>query len=510
MSVHNTVFISYRRTNIYTARAVYQTLKQHDYDVFLDYDSIDNGSFERIILSQIRARGHFLLILTPDTLERCTSPQDWVRREIECALDSKRNIVPLMFDQFNFETHAQPYLSGKLTQLPAYNSLNIYADYFEEGMQKLIDRFLSQPIDTVPHPIDVIMSTVPESKISLDDLRLAEEAIEEGKQLVQQEKWKDAWQSFSTALKVNPQYADAYYERGLIAKQFDRLDLAIDQMTQCIEHDSLNFQAFRARGEFYLEQNDYISAITDFSSALRLNPPYVSAYMGRGQARMKRGDYSRATDDFEKALQLAPRHPTIQKLLDKARKKRKKATNPVKRMGAMLGVTEDDYVPETAYEYYKRGTKLPIEAYDDRIADFSKAIELNPEFRQAYFSRGSTYYHHSKFDKALADDTMCIDLAPDGYIAYSNRAEVYLAMKDFEHAFDDLEKALTIRPDNIYAEAILAITLFHRGNIEEAEKLWLQLEDDNRVHRNLDRTADMLNWHPNIKELAQGLIDTLD
>jgi len=510
MSVQKTVFISYRRTNIYTARAVYQTLKQHDYDVFLDYDSIDNGSFERIILSQIRARGHFLLILTPDTLERCTSPQDWVRREIECALDSKRNIVPLMFDQFNFATHAQPYLTGKLEQLPAYNSLNIYADYFEEGMQKLIDRFLSQPINTVPHPVNIVTPTIPESKISLDDLRLAEEAIDDGKRLVKQEKWKDAWQAFSKALKVNPQYADAYYERGLIAKQFDRLDLAIEQMTQCIEHDDLNFQAFCARGEFYLEQKDYLSAITDFSSALRLNPPYVSAYTGRGQARMKRGDFTRAVQDFEKAIQLAPHHPTIEALLDKAKKKRNKATNPVKRMGTMLGVTGADHVPETAYEYYKRATKLPIEAYDDRIADLTQAIELNPEFRQAYFSRGSTYYHHSKFEESLADDTMCIDLLPDGYIAYANRAEVYLAMHDFDNAYKDLNKSLKFRPDNVFAEAALAIALFHMGQLEDAEKIWLRLEKSKQVHRNVERTADMLNWHPNITELAQALVDALD
>ena len=143
MPVQKTVFISYRRANIYTARAVYQELRQHNFDTFLDYNSIDNGSFERTILNQIRARGHFLLILTPETLERCTSPEDWVRREIECALDSKRNIVPLMFDEFNFAEHAIPYLSEKMESLQFYNSLRIHGDYFEEGIQRL-GRPLSQ------------------------------------------------------------------------------------------------------------------------------------------------------------------------------------------------------------------------------------------------------------------------------------------------------------------------------------------------------------------------------
>ena len=98
MQIEKTVFISYRRTNTYMARAVYQNLTAHGYDCFLDSESIDAGSFERIILNQIAARAHFIVILTPSALERCAEPGDWLRREIEYALENKRNIVPLMFE----------------------------------------------------------------------------------------------------------------------------------------------------------------------------------------------------------------------------------------------------------------------------------------------------------------------------------------------------------------------------------------------------------------------------
>src|SRR5215510_13741316 len=111
MQVEKTVFISYRRTNAMTARAVYQHLKARRYDCFLDYESIDSGLFERIILNQIAARAHFIVILTPSALERCADPNDWLRREIEYALEMKRNIVPLMFDRFSFDD-VQKYLVG--------------------------------------------------------------------------------------------------------------------------------------------------------------------------------------------------------------------------------------------------------------------------------------------------------------------------------------------------------------------------------------------------------------
>ena len=64
MANQNTVFISYRRTNTWTAQAIYQYLDANGYDVFFDVDSIRTGDWLEIILSQIRARAHFILILS--------------------------------------------------------------------------------------------------------------------------------------------------------------------------------------------------------------------------------------------------------------------------------------------------------------------------------------------------------------------------------------------------------------------------------------------------------------
>ncbi len=80
----------------------FSNLTHHGYDVFLDFNGIASGDFERVILENIHARAHFLVILTPSALERCSEPGDWLRREIETALDARRNIVPLMLESFDF------------------------------------------------------------------------------------------------------------------------------------------------------------------------------------------------------------------------------------------------------------------------------------------------------------------------------------------------------------------------------------------------------------------------
>src|SRR5690349_20558116 len=96
--VEKTVFISYRRTNAPWALAIFQNLTHYKYDVFIDYEGIASGDFETAILENIKSRSHFVVLLTPSALERCGEPGDWFRREIETALDLKRNIVPLMLE----------------------------------------------------------------------------------------------------------------------------------------------------------------------------------------------------------------------------------------------------------------------------------------------------------------------------------------------------------------------------------------------------------------------------
>lgn len=183
--IEKTVFISYRRTDVYTALAVYENLKNQGYDVFFDYRSISSGDFEQIIISNIRARAHFLLILTPTALDRCSEPGDWLRREIELAIDEKRNIIPLLFKGFQFSNPAiSEKLIGKLKNISRYNGLNVHEDYFDEAMQRLRSQFLNIPLDTVLHPVSTeVLKVVRDEQVAADR---ALEQIDDVKGLVGQ------------------------------------------------------------------------------------------------------------------------------------------------------------------------------------------------------------------------------------------------------------------------------------------------------------------------------------
>lgn len=169
-SIEKTVFISYRRKDNYEALAVYQYLTSRHYDVFLDYTSIPSGDFEQIIVSNIKARAHFVVILTPTALDRCSEPGDWLRREIETAIDEKRNIIPLFFDDFSFSAPGvAEKLTGKLGAIRRYNGLDVPPHYFTAAMERLCDQYLNVPLDAVIHPVPTeVRKAVREERVATD------------------------------------------------------------------------------------------------------------------------------------------------------------------------------------------------------------------------------------------------------------------------------------------------------------------------------------------------------
>ena len=151
--IEKTVFISYRRANKPWALFIYQNLTNNGFDVFIDFQNINSGNFETVILDNIKARAHFVVVLTPSALEDCNNPGDWLRREIEFALDEKRNIVPLMVEGFDFGTPlVKKALTGKLTMLSQINGLRIPDDYPFEAMDRLRKRYLNVALSDVAIP----------------------------------------------------------------------------------------------------------------------------------------------------------------------------------------------------------------------------------------------------------------------------------------------------------------------------------------------------------------------
>lgn len=365
MQVEKTVFISYRRVDIFHALAIYHKLQGSGFDVFYDYQSIKSGSFEQIILKQIALRAHFLVLLTPQALKRCQEPDDWLRREIEYAIDLKRNVVPLLFDQFSFRD-AQPYLTGKLALLSSYNALRIPADYFAEAMERLYNDFLNIPLELVPHPIKPDPNATPLRPPTRPSWRVnLQTCLERGNMRYDIGDYDGAISAYTDALALNPRFAAACYNRGIARYNKGDIDGAIEDFTKAICLNPSYASIYFNRGIARQATGDLDGPIADFTEVIRLTPQDPNAYTLRGIIRRKQGDFGGALDDFTHAI---------------------------------------DLMPQNVDAYYNRALVRSSSGNPDgAIADFNVVLQLDPNFTDAYRARGAAYEQKGDFVRANDD-----------------------------------------------------------------------------------------------------------
>ncbi len=387
--IEKTVFISYRRTNLPWARAIFQDLTHHGFDVLLDYTGLASGDFESVILENIHSRAHFVVLLTPSALERSGDPGDWLRREIEAALDSKRNIVPLMLEGFDFGTPSiANHLTGKLASLKRYNAMTVPPEYFEAAMAKLRDKFLNVPLDAVLHPASLAAQqaatqqkgAAAKAPLVAQKELTAQQWFERGLNTVdsaEQERF------YSEAIHLQPKFAEAFNNRGFARNNKGDLEGALADYDQAVRLKPDFALAFNNRGFARDQKGDLDGALADYNQAIRLKPDFALAFNNRGLARYHRGDLDGALADYNQAIRLKP---------------------------------------DFAFPFGNRGLTL-VEKGDleGALADYNQAIRLKPDFALAFYNRGLLRQARGDLVGALDDYNQAIRFKPDFTVALSNR-----------------------------------------------------------------------------------------
>lgn len=140
------IFISYRRTAYDTANLIAVKLRHAGYKVFFDIDTLTAGKFNEQLLEVIKGCKDFILVLPENALDRCTDPEDWVRREINCAIKNNKNILPVMLDGFSWPKE----LPEGMEELSSYQAITAVShEYFDmaiERMQSYLNSKAKRPI----------------------------------------------------------------------------------------------------------------------------------------------------------------------------------------------------------------------------------------------------------------------------------------------------------------------------------------------------------------------------
>ncbi len=379
-------------------RSLFIRTTLHGYDVFFDYTSIPAGDFETVILENVRARAHFLVVLTPSALERCSEPGDWLRCEIETALDEKRNIVPLILEGFDFNTPAiASQLTGKLALIPKYQAVGIPAEYVFAAMEKLRTRYLNVSLDAISHPAS------PPAQEAAKEQQVAAKA--------------------APAVQEEELTAQTYFERGFSAVD---LDEKIRFYTEAIRLQPDLALAYNNRGLARADKGDVEGALGDYEEAIRLKPDYALAYNNRGNARKAKGDVEGALGDYDKAIRLQPDFAAAYNNRGAARADKGDVEGAVGDYDEAIRLQ-----PDLAAAYSNRGVARKAKGdVEGALSDYDEVIRLKPDDINAYYNRALLKRDRSEHRDAIADFQKYLDLG--GGERDGDRAEVEEFIRDLK------------------------------------------------------------------------------
>ena len=94
---------------------------------------------------------------------------------------------------------------------------------------------------------------------------------------------------------------------------------------------------------------------------------------------------------------------------------------------------------------------------DHAIADFNKAVGLDPQYDRAYSARASAWSDKGDHDRAISNYNLAIRLNTKNPIALNNRCDELLIVRQPHASLADCNESLRLRPGH-------ANTLMHRGN----------------------------------------------
>ncbi len=221
-----------------------------------------------------------------------------------------------------------------------------------------------------------------------------------------------------------PMTAEDWLARGRGHHAAGRLTDAIAAFDTAIQLDPNLAEAYYWRGVAHAETNRWEEAIADCTAALRLNPDYAEAYHQRGLAHKGKEDWDRAIADYEEAI------------------RRKPALGPD---------------PQFAEPYYRRALRRKeVQQWDEAIGDYEEAVRLDAtiapqpdrQFAEAYYMRGLSRKQRavanrslSDLNAAIADFTKAISLDPSYAKAYASRSLAYYDKGETTKADYDYQRA---------------------------------------------------------------------
>ena len=278
--------------------------------------------------------------------------------------------------------------------------------------------------------------------------------------------YKKAMEHFNRVLRLQPDSAVAYNNRGLAYVGKGAFDDAIADFTKAIELNSDLAVAYSNRGGAYREKGEFDTAIKDFNKAIELEPNRADTFSNRGGAYRNKGAFDDAIADFTKAIELDPNFTVAYYGLGLAYDDKGEIEKAIGNFDKAI-----ELKPDYAEAYSDRGGAYARKGdFEIAIANYNKAIEFKPDYAVAYNNRGIAYVGKDEVGTAIKDFTKAIELKPDYFEAYNGRGIAYGLKGDLDTAINDFDKAIALHPNYVLAYNNRGLAYEKKGESDRAIK----------------------------------------
>lgn len=247
------------------------------------------------------------------------------------------------------------------------------------------------------------------------------------------ESFDESLELLNHILERDSKHAQALHARSLVKLIQVDLDGAMNDINQCILSGNKDEYTLTHRGEILLSQQKYKSALNDFDNALKINRDFALAKYNRGITLRMLGEYKKALKDVDRSF-------------------------------------KEEIDPEILHQrsIILKNLNRDSEALDD----LNRAIEMDQNNVEAYYSRGILQSKLGNYQEALSNLKQAEELNEEYFKDYllNGYSEVYRKMIDFDLAIDYAKKALEFNPQFFWANATLAEIHSDLGNNEEFYK----------------------------------------
>ncbi|MEG3857645.1 tetratricopeptide repeat protein [Microcoleus sp. herbarium12] len=354
----------------------------------------------------------------------------------------------------------------------------------------------------------------------------ADAEFRSGRDLQQQGNFGGAIDCYERAIAIDPNYAAAHSNLGVVKQQSGQLTEAIAHYRQALAIDRHLGETASNLGSALAEAGDTAGAIAQYERALSLNPNCAEALVNLGVLRSEQGEIEEAVKLYQQAIELNPNCAAAYLNLGIVQEEQGQEVQAIANYELAIANYEQALHREPNYfhalhnlayasirqgkiaraiEFYDRalavGPNLAASAIalgnslqqqdklDEAVAVFQQAIGKFPNHAAVRWYLAIVLHKQGKIEDAIACYQQVLSLQPDFPAAWNNLAKAFEETGKIAEAIDCYDRASELKPADLNSLNSSQTAMQHRGELAAAVTCYSQAVEFNiatpEAHLNL-------------------------